>query len=276
MAATVLNISPFYLPWHQQGIDFLLQDSAVPEQHSLCHAKSLHPMPKPKMAQHNQHYEAQKARVQNSTPAAQHYGEQKTTTHQVTKSGTNFTSNQKIAAQTHTAAPAQITAPAKSNRVSVPMEQWPHTWQERFRQTKPARVVWTYDTLGHDLCGQASNTRRELLRDILKDLGHPSGTHSFWPISLPDGNEPQNLITNVPVFWAGVRQLEARVLIVLGQSAATTLGYQAYDAPFKEFKSQDKLVFLTRDIETLIKKDHSYTLIIQYLRSHLRQYLQLR
>ncbi len=299
MAATHLKISPFYLPWHQQGVEFLLQEVPVPPQQSLCHA-SAKPAPPQRMgqqqgrpaatppkwkgqqqAQQQAQQAQQQGQRQDSQQASQQFTPQTTPQASRTLAGTH---TQTLATSQASSASAPNVAPntaqntgqnTAQNRLFLPFEQWPAPWQERFQQTKAARVVWTYGNLGHDLCGEASPERRTLLRTILTELGHPPGTHCFWPMSLPSSEDPSTLIPNVPVFWSGVRLFEARVLIILGEEAATSLGYKVYDMPFKEFRKQDKLVILAKDMEVLIEKPHMRSLLLQYLRPHLRQYLQL-
>ncbi len=294
MVAANIAISPFYLPWHQQGVEFLLQENPVPPQQSLCHAKSLtqvhakrqigqqagqqigqRPAPRPfeqrqpttqvqQLQQARQGQQGQQYTQAPSPSSFQAQGQRNAPPQGMPKS-------QPLSQQM----PQQAPQTQKQERASLPQEQWPKPWQERFSLTKPARVIWTYENLGHDLCGQANAARRELIRNILKELGHPSGTHSFWPYSLPHAESPEELVANVPVFWSGVRHLEARVLIILGDAAATALGYQVYNMPFKEFRKQDKLVILAKDMDVLMNEPRMYSMLLQYLRPHLRQYLQL-
>ncbi len=269
-----ITLSPLYLPWQQQGLDFLLQEAPVAPEHSLCHAKLL-TKPIPQQAPPRV---SRAMPQQNPTSLAEQYKNQAPTHHPAPRTQPH----KGLPAQGATSAPSQAStqtpqAPPKSSgeRASLALDQWPHPWQERFAQTKPARVIWTYWNLGHDLCGEASTERRTFLRRILQDLKHPAGTHSFWPHTLPSPTAPEQLQPNIPVFWSGVRQLGARVLVILGEDSAQKLGYEPFEAPFKEFHKQGKLVILVKDMDMLMHNTKTYTTLMQYLRIQLRQYLQL-
>ncbi len=292
MATTDVSTALFYQPWKQQGMDFLLQAEPVPAALSLCHTKALQPgratqvqRPAPHTPQAPR---AQMTHTAQSTHTVQATAQQQGAPTHGQKNQAQWQSKHYATQSTHQSPPpAPLSVPSTAQgqtkpdmstqgqaRLSLPREQWPQDWQARFHATKPARVIWTYWNLGHDLCGEASDARRHLLRKILAELKHPAGTHSFWPMALPQENSAE-LVPNIPVFWSGVRLLDARVLIILGDAAAKALGYNVYDMPFKEFRKQDKLVILAKDMEVLMEKPHMYSMLMDYLRPHLTQYLQL-
>ena len=87
-------------------------------------------------------------------------------------------------------------------------------------------MLWTYWNLGADLCDPQApgrQERRQFLQRLLHDLGHPAGTHTFWPSCLPpDADALPSLqeqtggyVPNADVFWSGARQLQARGVVVM-------------------------------------------------------------
>ena len=99
---------------------------------------------------------------------------------------------------------------------------WSPLWRERLQKTKKAPVLWTYWNLGHDLCGNPCPKRRALLRELLDELGHAPGTHSFWPLAMP-GGQGTELVARPELFWSGVRLLESRAVVVMGLPALQAL-----------------------------------------------------
>jgi len=93
---------------------------------------------------------------------------------------------------------------------------WPSPWQERLAKTRSAPVLWTYWELGRDLSGTPDPQRRGLVMDLLQELAHPSGTHSFWPVALPGRGKDGELEANATVFWEGVRLLRSRAVMIMG------------------------------------------------------------
>ena len=98
---------------------------------------------------------------------------------------------------------------------------WPAIWQQLLERVKAGHVVWTYPLLGSDLLQQPSPglaERRAFLGRIVKDQPvYPQGTHTFWPYQLSDG------LAQPELFWAGVRQLKASVVMILGLEAGQKL-----------------------------------------------------
>ena len=70
----------------------------------------------------------------------------------------------------------------------LPPHVWPAPWRDLLGQTRPGHIVWTYWSLGPDIRDPATPgraQRRAFLQRLLHDLGHPAGTHTFWPVCLP-------------------------------------------------------------------------------------------
>ncbi len=336
-------LSPFFLPWQQQGVEFLLQEAPVPAALSLCHTR-VPAVPNPSTVANASQRTGQQA-IQRARPQAGQQSAQQGTPHTMSRPTSNNLPHhgaarpyapqtpsqnpaqnpwQQTAArpampthtgeqagvqaqnrqpayasahQVHTPAPrvAQGTAPATHSSQTFapasgptsgpasaspfPVEHWPQAWQERLRLTKPARVIWTYWNLGHDVSGEASDARRALLRKILGDLKHPAGTHSFWPVALPTQAKHAHASTaleaNIPAFWAGAEHLGARVIIILGDAATQALNFQVQDVPFKQMKHQGRPIILAKDMDELIENPHIYDRMMTYLRPFLTQYLHL-
>jgi hypothetical protein len=151
---------------------------------------------------------------------------------------------------------------------------WPAAWRERLKKTRFAPVIWTYWELGLDLCGTPDPQRRELLQELLRDLAHPSGTHSFWPPALPaqDGSGEHELEANAPVFWEGVRLLRSRAVMIMGTQALRVLALPDRMLalhPFQPIRYQGRLLILLPSPDELIHEARR----MQTLREFLRQAL---
>jgi len=148
--------------------------------------------------------------------------------------------------------------------------KWPAAWQERLSKTRVAPVVWTYWELGLDVCGAADPKRRELLRELLTDLAHPPGTHSFWPVALPGEG---GLEANAPVFWEGVRLLRSRAVVVMGSQdllrALALPDRLVAMRPFQQLRYKGRLLIVLPPPATLIQEARR----IQGLREFLRRAL---
>jgi hypothetical protein len=163
---------------------------------------------------------------------------------------------------------------AKAPQAAPDPAGWPAVWQDRLRKTRRAPVVWTYWELGRDLCGVPDPKRRELLQALLKDLAHPPGTHSFWPLALPGqgGDGEQKLEANASVFWAGVRLLHSRVVMIMGPQALPSLALPdrlLAMLPFQQARHQGRLLIVLPSPDEFIQEARR----IQSLREFLRQAL---
>lgn len=106
--------------------------------------------------------------------------------------------------------------------------EWPDAWSEQLEAARKGRIAWTYPDLGPDLLAaragapaDAARTRRgALLRRIVKDLGHPPGTHTFWPMRLESELRPD-------LFLAGCLKLNVRGIFIFGPESASQITGQA-------------------------------------------------
>ena len=163
---------------------------------------------------------------------------------------------------------------AQTSKTAPNPALWSPAWQERLKKTRSAPVVWTYWELGRDLCGEPDSKRRELLRELLQDLAHPPGTHSFWPLALPGQgvDEEQALQANAPVFWEGVRLLHGRAVVIMGSQALRSLALPdrlLELRPFQQVRHQGSLLIVLPSPDMLIRESQR----IQALREFLRQAL---
>lgn len=146
-----------------------------------------------------------------------------------------------------TAAPLSPVSPTEATA------SWPAPWQELFQRTKKGRVAWTYYGLGFDLCGYPSRERSLRLRELIRYLSLPQGTHTFWPIGLPVRDSEGSVILepNRELFWQGVHLLGARVLIVMGSPAARGIGVTGPIRPLLPQAFNGVRMLITWDIDLL-------------------------
>ena len=174
----------------------------------------------------------------------------------------------------------------------LPPHVWPSPWQTRLEQTRPGPVLWTYWNLGPDLCEPQTPgrlERRQFLQRLLQDLGHPAGTHTFWPSCLPPdpaalplppsgaATDPQGqnaYVANPDVFWSGAMQLKARGVVVMGSAAARAVALPAGLRPPQQIRHRGKLVWVLWDVDNLLQFDQRYASMLALLRDALRHFLR--
>ncbi len=133
--------------------------------------------------------------------------------------------------------------------------RWPEPWSALLDRTRPGRVAWTYHGLGHDLCGTPNTLRRRRLQELIRFLALPAGTHTFWPVGLPEPDEDGKpvIVPRPDLFWDGLHRLDSRVLIVLGSPAARCIGVtgpiRPMFSPMQAFNGVRLLI--TWDIDSL-------------------------
>ena len=124
---------------------------------------------------------------------------------------------------------------------ALPFEQWPPAWRAlRTRRPMPEHplVRWTYGGLGDDLTGTPDADRREVIVRMLRMLGHPGGTHVFWPYALPGDVPP----AGASLFWSGVRLFAPRVLLLFGSDARDALAMPRTLLPFSQERLDGRFV----------------------------------
>lgn len=262
MADGNIRLSPCLLPWLRGGVEYLLAGEELPPEFSLCHAPKASASPRRDRRQ--EFASAQSAGRQarrSAAPAsvAASSGEKVRTVCAERPGAPHFSP---------AASPAAV-APA-----FPPPDHWPRVWRERLSAAKPAPVLWTYWSLGQDLCGAPDAARRALLQRLLSDLGHPAGTHSFWPVALPGAEDA--LEADSGLFWAGAAMLRARAVVVMGRPAARALDLPARLRPFQQTRHNGRLVIVLRDIDFLVEEPHHYDAVREFLRQALACFARTR
>ena len=164
----------------------------------------------------------------------------------------------------------------------LPPHVWPAPWRGRLAATRPGLVVWTYWNLGRDLCGaqdEQRQARRAFLQRLLGDLGHPAGTHTFWPACLPRGDaddapDAENYAPHADAFWSGVSTLGARGVVVMGSAAAKALALPGGLRPLQQTRHRGHLIWVLWDVEYLLHEEQRYGAMLAFLRQALRHVIR--
>lgn len=171
----------------------------------------------------------------------------------------------------------------------LPHAALPEAWRSRLAATRPGLVAWTYWDLGQDLTGTRGNgrdgegavqtraTRRDFLARLLHDLGHPAGTHTFWPACLPEmaenaastGEVGMLFAPHPEAFWSGVAHLGCRAVIVMGSAAVRAVGLPGTVRPFGQLRWRGQLVLVLREVESLAQDTSRYGPTLAFLRQGL-------
>lgn len=175
--------------------------------------------------------------------------------------------------------PAQSWAPR-------PIEAWPDYWQKQFSLTRKGRFAWTYMNLGSDLhAGRARNVsenpeeaeRRKLrglcLRNLIADLGHPAGTHAFWPIAppFPEGGDP---VPNAECFWSGLDKLGCKGVIIMGSPAAYAAMGTRELKPLDNFFKFRKHIWILWEPNVIVSNQVAYSKTLAFLKRALGRLLR--
>jgi len=167
--------------------------------------------------------------------------------------------------ESHATRPAPVTLGVEAT--SLPPEQWPAVWGDLFTRTAAGSpLLWTYWALGDDLCGKPDDTRRQLLRRILGALAMPRGTHSFWPVALPDEASGGDLVANGPVFHAALHRLAPRCVLLMGSRALKAVAPGLQLRPFQQVNHQGRLFIVLPDMDMLLQDPSRADAVVAYLR----------
>lgn len=290
MAIDSITLLPSLRPWQRAGVEFLLAEQALPAPWSLCIAAApgalqQHTAPRTQRPAHVPEQEAAPHRRPVQTPASA--GSAAAVEHSAPRTlarsasgatpsagstalpGTTISSG--VVSSGSGAAPQTAAKPSAVPDLAPAL--WPGPWQERLKKTAPAAVLWTYWTLGEDLCVRPNPARRALLQRLLADLAHPAGTHSFWPPALPfadsDSAVDCELQANPEVFWSGVQALKARALVVMGSPAIKALELPPRLRPFQQTRHNGRLIVVLRDVDFLAQETHRYDAVREFLKQAL-------
>lgn len=156
----------------------------------------------------------------------------------------------------------------------LPTEAWPEVWRTMLSATKKGLFAWTYLGLGQDLHdakkpgGDAAREKQRLargnfLRRLLADLGHPAGTHTFWPLDMPvdKGNMPRG-----DIFWSALQLLGCRGVVVMGSAAAKIIVPDEKLKPLMQLRKHGMFIWILRDIDDLTNAPEKYAPVPAFLR----------
>lgn len=169
----------------------------------------------------------------------------------------------------------------------LPVDAWPEEWRKQLARSKKGRFAWTYMDLGADLLqgksqdfgeeGQEAAERQlraQCLRKLFADLGHPAGTHTFWPIALPKPEE-KRIIANTDCFWSGLSQLECRGVVIMGSAAAqAALGTKDLK-PLSQLFKFGKLVWILWEAHVIAANPVAYSKVLAFLRRSLSNFIRI-
>lgn len=258
-----MSLPPHLAPWSHAGVACLLADAPLPPELGLL--ASLPPAAGPAAAPVGNQAAAPVAPVARSAP--------------VTSVVSPDPSRRPVSRPSTRPAPAaprgeQPRGTHPELPAFVPLEHWPPLWRERLRATGKAPVLWTYLELGEDFYGTPNPQRRALFGRLLRDLGHKSGTHSFWPCALPaqPAKGGQAVLTpDAGLFWSGVRELGARALLVFGEAAFAAMGIAPL-APLRQVRRQGLLIMSLPPAEELVANPGRYAPMLSFVRTALQRF----
>lgn len=124
----------------------------------------------------------------------------------------------------HHKPPVPPPAPVPSSKPTPPTQTAGPTepqWQELTKRIdRRSLAVWTYWELGQDLLGEASETRRCFLRQLIQTMRLPKGNIAFWPLAVLHKGQMHG---NVHWFWRGVSRYGAEQVFCFGEPATALL-----------------------------------------------------
>lgn len=162
----------------------------------------------------------------------------------------------------------------------MPVENWPASWRERLGATRKASFVWTYQELGQDLTSAGGPTqenpqaaekrfaRGNFLRSIFRQLAFPPGSHSFWPVTMPETAAAANSLEH-DLFWSGIMELGCGCLIIFGSAAAKIALPDKAVKPLSTFRESGVLALVLWDINGLVERPQKHAELLEYLRRFL-------
>lgn len=156
------------------------------------------------------------------------------------------------AATNYSTAPGQV-------RFAPPWDQF---WE---KASAPSPVVFTYSELSDDLLGRGDKRRSMLFRELLSHLRWTGkGYVSFWPCELERGGAREPALEE---FWAGVRAIEARYVVVFGSAALEMIAPGAQGAGGTVDDPRAQLVILPDVQELLVLLPHERQMRMDSLNS---------
>ena len=133
---------------------------------------------------------------------------------------------------------------------NIEVHTWPESWQELWKRTHPASIVWSYPALSQDLAGQGSPERSQLMRSLIGSLSLPKGSSAFWPLTAHQDSGA----CAMPAAYAGaIARLAPQVVVFMGASALPLSGLAlTLSFPFTQQILGGRLFVLLPETEYLI------------------------
>ncbi len=254
-------VSPLSVLWRGPGLRCLLQEEDVPPEFSLI-VQNGPPRTAP----------AQRSMPRGRPPMRG--GDARVNAQQAPRTGGPAAAGRPAQAKSREKTPPKTapSAAAPSLPPLTPQEDWPALWRERLNATRRGRVAWTYARLGQDLLGEKTeglDDRRAFIGRLLRDMNHPAGTHTFWPVCLP----VEGAMTPAPeIFWSGIALLGARFVMVFGEDAVPPLGLPAPLPVFQQAMWRGVLISTFPGVDTLLRDEANYTAMLSMVREKLRRF----
>lgn len=264
------SVSPLAAPWQRLGLRYLLSPADLPPELSLTAESAAGEARPPRFGE--QRSPAPQAGV--SAPSREAYRPASASRPPARPSGGRPAAGATREAPLPPPGGAADAARAEAAWRPLAPALWPAPWQERLARTRPGLVAWTYWTLGSDLCdgGQPGKAERGLFfRRLLQDLGHPQGTHTFWPVCLPD--EGGELRADAGIFWSGLQALKARGVILMGSAAARAAALPGKLEPLSHRVFRGRRVWILRDVDLMRDDAARYGQMLAFLQSALQSFL---
>ena len=168
--------------------------------------------------------------------------------------------------------PPTAPAPKSKNGQGLSLQDWPAPWRELLHRTHPGKVLWTYTHLGEDLLvaeTEGRDRRRAFLARLLRDLAHPTGTHTFWPISLPQDAAGNGGPPAPGIFWEAVAHLGARGVMIMGAPAIEALALPVPLVPLQQIRYKKYLLWGLEDMEDILSSEQKYASMLAFIRTAL-------
>ncbi len=165
---------------------------------------------------------------------------------------------------------------------TLTLDKWPKKWLGLHKHFKlPAeenigkvQIVWTYSGLEQDSFGQADFNRRNIVKKLLSDLNHQSGTHVFIPYANIDSDGQsefaKELVNNeeISFFWSAMRLVRPRILLIFGSVARDAISAPK-SLPLQKTQMGSLQILQMHKFETLAEDQDLYNNTLIFLQSYL-------
>lgn len=265
------RLNAFAAPWYGSGVRYLLAPDDLPPEWSACALPGTSPALTPLRPAPQTRPQRPPARAAQTAPTRPREAAPP--------------QRERHAPSPPAGAPAAAPTPARAVWQPPAQQLWPQPWRDRLPLTRPGRVGWTYRHLGADLLGNGPDEagedapctmrdRRDFFRRMIHDLGYPAGTHTFWPVCMPlsaapDAPEQES----ADAFWAGLRLLRARGVVIMGSAAARAAGLPGGLRPLQSLFFRGFRVFILWDMVNLVRREQRYASMLAFLRTSLQPLL---